>query len=135
VGAQGSSRWGITLTRATTEGLPRLDVRALARAGALESGESATIDWGGTASISTDLSDDSVDAVTIRYRVHRGTASRLTIEERISLPRTTCTFGGTRVWFSCPRCGTRRAVLYALGGRFRCRSCHQLAYASTRARR
>ncbi|HEV2066711.1 MAG TPA: DUF2231 domain-containing protein [Thermomicrobiales bacterium] len=29
--------------------------------------------------------------------------------------------------------GLARAVLYALAGRFRCRTCHQLAYPSTRS--
>lgn len=45
---------------------------------------------------------------------------------------TPCTYGGERLWLTCPSCHSRRRVLYSVVGRFRCRQCHDLAYASTR---
>jgi hypothetical protein len=51
--------------------------------------------------------------------------------EQIALTWTSCPFGGQRPWWVCPGCGRRCAVLYG-GVRFRCRRCHNLAYASTR---
>jgi hypothetical protein len=45
-------------------------------------------------------------------------------------------YGGVRWWFTCPRCGRRRRVLYAytITGwhRFACRRCHGLRYYSQR---
>ncbi|HEV2127767.1 MAG TPA: hypothetical protein VGR22_04020, partial [Thermomicrobiales bacterium] len=35
-------------------------------------------------------------------------------------------------WFRCPGCLSRRAVLFSVGGVFRCRACHDQAYTSTR---
>ena len=36
---------------------------------------------------------------------------------------------GARPWVACPGCGRRCAVLWGVGGRFRCRGCHRLRYA------
>jgi hypothetical protein len=54
------------------------------------------------------------------------------VRERVDLVVTPCNYGGTRPWFRCPQCWSRRRVLYSLGGHFRCRHCHDLAYSSTR---
>src|ERR687884_920225 len=72
----------------------------------------------------------SGDAVFLSYRVtsRRGTAAE-DVEERVPLVRTAQPFGGERVWFACPGCGRRCAVLYG-GRRFRCRRCTGVPYAS-----
>jgi hypothetical protein len=46
------------------------------------------------------------------------------------LQRTRCNYGGHRIWWVCPRCQERRAVIYSGGndGRFGCRGCMRLAY-------
>jgi hypothetical protein len=36
--------------------------------------------------------------------------------------------GGERLWFLCPHCGKRVAVLYGSGARFLCRHCYTLPY-------
>ena len=54
------------------------------------------------------------------------------VRERIPIATTACHYGGERPWWLCPRCGSRRAVLFSVGGRFRCRACHRVAYSSTR---
>lgn len=132
MGGYGSSRWGTTVTRFPTDGLLRLDVCALGREGGLRPGTLATVTWSDAASITTEVPFDTPDVVTLAYCVRTSTDGWLSINERISVLTTPCTFGGTRVWLACPGCGTRRAVLYALRGRFRCRTCHHIAYASTR---
>ena len=43
---------------------------------------------------------------------------------------TPCQYGGKRLWFTCPRCGKRVAVLYAPDRYFACRKCGDLAYAT-----
>ena len=51
---------------------------------------------------------------------------------RVWIERTPCYYGGCRVWFRCPRCEHRCAVLYGLAsdGRFGCRQCMRLGDAS-----
>jgi hypothetical protein len=132
MGGVGSSRWTTTVTRVTTEGLPRLDVRALAHAGALRPGTVTRIRWGPDAAIATVVPPDRTGVLVLRYDVGIGSRRLLLVEESLCLVTAPCTFGGVRVWFACPGCGARCAVLYSPGGLFRCRACHRLAYVSTR---
>ena len=77
----------------------------------------------------------SGDAVFLSYRVTswRGTEAE-DVEERVPLVRTAQPFGGERLWFACPGCGRRCAVLYG-GRRFRCRRCVGAPYGSQREAR
>jgi hypothetical protein len=127
-----STRWGMTVTRATVEGLPRLDVRALARGGALAPGTTTTVTWGEGATVGTEVAPEVPDVLVLTYRVSNGSDPLVPVREPVRLVTTPCTLGGARAWVVCPGCGTRCAVLYARGGLFRCRGCHWLAYASTR---
>lgn len=47
---------------------------------------------------------------------------------------TPCNYGGVRVWWSCPRCFRRVAILYA-GRQFACRKCHRLTFTSQKTTR
>jgi hypothetical protein len=55
----------------------------------------------------------------------------LRLVQIVEVTWTACPFGGERAWFVCPNCQNRRAVLYSVGGDFRCVRCEDLAYAST----
>lgn len=44
--------------------------------------------------------------------------------------RSACSYGGTRPWLLCPPCGNRVAMLYLRSGRFICRRCARVVYAS-----
>ena len=69
----------------------------------------------------------------LEYSVRRGGGTPWEpIRQGVGLDRTPCPYGGSRPWFRCPGCFARRAVLFSVGGRFRCRACHDLAYGSTR---
>lgn len=48
--------------------------------------------------------------------------------QRIMLDTTPCNFGGERLWFRCPRCQHRCAILYLIRERLICRNCSQLPY-------
>jgi hypothetical protein len=130
MGGAGSTRWDQTITRRSTEGLLRLDIRALARQGALEPGTSRMVSWDESASIMVTPLTKTV--LALRYAVINGTGKRSPVDELMVIDTSPCSFGGERAWVRCPGCGTRRAVLYALNGLFRCRLCHRLAYESTR---
>ena len=139
MGGHGSGRWGAGGTRAVTDGPLRLDVRWLARQGCL--GPNTT----GSYVVGWLRGDEPAGDILVRYDADRPAELVLTyharrgeggpwrpIRERVVLDRTPCPYGGERPWFRCPGCDARRAVLSAVDGRFRCRACHDLAYASTR---
>jgi hypothetical protein len=53
------------------------------------------------------------------------------VRQQITTQRTACNYGGSRVWFSCPRCSRRVAVLFLRGAAgFICRHCGRIAYSS-----
>jgi hypothetical protein len=115
----------------TLEALPDIDLRNLRRHGLLKPGCGGSLSWSRdgqeTGSIRFSVSQDTV---TLIYRVQDGgTESWTSVTESIRLLRTAQPFGGERLWFACPRCGRRCAVLYG-GRRFFCRRCVSVPYAS-----
>ena len=82
--------------------------------------------------IGVEFQGDFPHTIKLEYQVRRTEEDGYTIGERVGVERTPCTFGGMRPWFVCPGCRTRRAMLFCVGGVFRCRVCHDLAYRSTR---
>jgi hypothetical protein len=54
------------------------------------------------------------------------------VPTEICIERTRCPFGGTRPWFRCRRCNSRRSILYGPDedGSFSCRRCMGLVYSS-----
>ena len=140
MGGVGSTRWGWRSTRATTDGVLALDVRVLTQRGYFAAGQGETA----TGIEIWDLRGEEVgrigvvycgydpEVVTISYSATLPGGSWPQVHERILLERTACYYGGARRWFRCPGCDSRRAVLYCVGGIFRCRACQDLAYASTR---
>jgi len=115
----------------TLDDLKAVDLRYLRRHGMLEPGRGGTLRWSRagreTGSIGLRCSGD---AVLLSYRVAswRGTEPE-DVEERVPLVGTAQPLGGERLWFACPGCGRRCAVLYG-GRRFRCRLCVALPYPS-----
>ncbi len=50
------------------------------------------------------------------------------VEQRVYFTYTPCNYGGKRIWYSCPFCGRRCAVIYSCGRYFACRVCADLTY-------
>ncbi len=134
MGGYGSNRWGTTVTRLSTDEVPQLDVRVLSREGALQPGATSVVTWVTGAAIIANVPEDDDEVVCLAYGMQTPGKLLATVNEYVRLTRTPCNFGKFRVWFACPGCGRRCAVLYGLLGRFRCRGCHHLTYASTRQR-
>jgi hypothetical protein len=139
MGGFGSGRWGWHGAKTDTDGLLRLDVRFLARQGYLDPNTS------GAYSVAWSRGDRPAGDILVRYdatrpgelvldyRVRVGEGDPWEpVRETVPLDSSPCRYGGERPWFLCPRCLGRRAVLYGVGDRFRCRACHDLAYSSTR---
>ncbi len=133
MGGYGSTRWGWTPTRATTDGVIELDVRRLARENALHPGASSVVSWShGGQELGRIGIIAEADAIILDYVLDQPGHTPQPVRERVELERTPCPYGGSRPWFRCPGCRTRRAMLHGRAGWFRCRHCHDLAYGSTR---
>ncbi len=113
-------------SKATTNDSLPLDVRALSRSGLLARGASGVWRWwygsDKERGSSISLACDGM-AVTLRFSC-RGES----VKQRLLLVWTPCNFGGRRVWFSCPRCARRVAVVYFAGSLFACRHCYGFSY-------
>ncbi|WP_156224505.1 hypothetical protein [Haloferax gibbonsii] len=105
-------------------------------------GTTGTVSWGDSEDSAATIAvvfggtsdDDHAPYVRLKYTTTLGDR----VEEydyRVGLEYTSCNFGGSRPWFRCPQCNTRRGKLYLRpsGGRFACRECHDLGYQSSRA--
>jgi hypothetical protein len=131
--SRGGARWGAgrPATKAQAEQLARVDVRLWAAQGLLK--KEARFNWswtrGGTPSGSVSVWVTPPHGVTLQYMLTVNGDQR-TVTESITLDHMPCRFGGTRPWFRCPLCAMRVAVLYLRRGRFACRHCQRVAYAS-----
>lgn len=134
MGGYGSTRWGNSATRGTTGESFALSTAALTP----YMGEgSRAVDWTwsrGGKPVGSVRGVVKHEEVLLWYTITRGGGESEHIQDALPLVWTPCTYGGSRPWFACPGCGTRRRVLYLspAGSRFRCRECHGLAYSSTR---
>ena len=135
MGGYFSTRWGSTPTRKDTDPLLKLDIRTLHKMGALQPTALTTHEWkrgpDPAGSMQTYMRA-SGDALTLIYSRRVNDETWENVKEPVWLDATPCTYGGERPWFRCPRCSKRCAVLFGLSGYFRCRTCHDLAYSSTR---
>lgn len=137
MGSYYSTRWNAERTRVDTDPLLRLDVRHMKRTGVFQPGAMATWQWtrdnGEPCGTIRTFTNHAGDCLTLDYSILRdGETGWAPHNEVVWLATTPCSFGGHRIWFRCPGCKGRRAVLFNAGGLFRCRVCHDLAYTSTR---
>ena len=111
----------------------RLDIRALARKGLLQSGKDADLlvaspDANRSAIVHLVAKDDGIDLLCESADSNKplGTSCFVQVEH------TSGRYGGVRPWFRCPRCGARRAVLlgFVNDGKFGCWGCMDVVYAS-----
>lgn len=111
---------------AQTAGKLRLDVRQLQRDGHLSAGKRMTWQWSNGASIGMET---EADAVRLSYRYKDRQGDWRDVDQRIGITRTPCHYGGSRPWFTCPRCQRRAAILYLWNVPL-CRTCARLVYPS-----
>jgi hypothetical protein len=130
----------------TTDPLLFLDIRYLRKRGYFATGVKpgyqarCSVEWSSRGEPSGDIrlivpgsETPYPPEIILTYRTRgRGETAWTDVSDRVMIETTECHYGGERPWFLCPRCGSRRAVLFSVGGRFRCRECHRAAYSSTR---
>jgi len=136
MGGLGSDSQNMVLKRDTVDRCQALDIRALKRSGVLDMelfgvGLPCTVSWanGSTIGVQYIAADE-------RLGLHYTTADGVDHQEYIRLDYTKVHFGGRRVWFVCPACGRRAAILYLRPTKGHiCRTCADLAYPSSQERR
>lgn len=116
----------------TTDDMRAIDVRYLHREGLLRAGNLSTLTWhrNGIATANIKILANHAH-ITLIYKCHSHGQEWEEKNYTVPLERTSCHYGGCRVWFLCPCCHKRVAKIY--GGKiFACRHCHDLAYKSQR---
>lgn len=139
-GSRGGRRDGAgrPAQRLRAEDLRRIDVRELARSDlflptvrgewwSIVSRRGHDTDWFAMHGI-VDGQNGSVTRLTIS-----GLVEGDFVMQDIALQHTPCNYGGSRPWFTCPRCDRRAAVLYLAGALFQCRRCADVSYLTQRS--
>ena len=110
----------------------RLDIRNLARDGALDDGCVCSVHWSRPGAQPAQICITAADGeLRFTYGKHAENGDSRTAELCVRTTWTPCHYGGRRPWFLCPRrgCGRRVAILY--GDRdFACRSCRGVGYST-----
>ena len=129
MGGYGSGRRG---GKDTVGEMLALDIRRWKREGYLRPGFSGQWIWSRRGTAYANIHYQVEDgAVLLMYKARERGGEWQDMDYRVRLDWTPCTYGGARVWFLCPSCGRRVALLY--GGKvFACRHCHRLTYDSQR---
>ncbi len=131
MGGPGSGTWYRWDKKTTIDDVRRVDIRYMNKHGLLRSLGSGTLSRSRndvqTASIRFRIEEDRL-VLNYRYRTHGNEWED--IEQPVLFDRTACNYGGVRVWFLCPHCSRRVAVLYGAGAWFLCRHCYRLPYST-----
>ena len=131
MGGYGSGQYYRWDKKTTTESQHRVDVRYLKKHGLLTPGTSGSLSWKSrgeqTGSVGFRMEKNRM---VLNYRHRSNGGEWEPVEQPVLLNRTSCNYGGFRVWLLCPRCNRRVALLYGAGRLFLCRHCYGLTYAS-----
>lgn len=126
MGGWGSgSYYRIKSTKGTIESSLPLDIRELKRKSLLVPGGMITSKWSRGGNVHSSIGAIVYkDHLLLRY-THKKIEE---VEQKIYFTYTPCNYGGERIWFQCPFCGRRCAVIYSCGKYFACRVCGDLTY-------
>jgi hypothetical protein len=131
MGGSGSGSWWRWNTQTTCEEVKRVDIRYMKKHNLLKAGHSGTLSWKRGDEDSGYIGyrvEENRLILDYRFREHGGEWQP--IKESVWFDRTPCNYGGERLWFLCPHCSKRVAVLYGVGARFLCRHCYDIHYSS-----
>ena len=103
-----------------------LDIRKLHREKLLNPGTRITSTWSTGGNVHSRISATAFDDCLVLDYSHNGEP----VKQTISFSWTQCNYGGKRIWFCCPFCGRRCAIIYGAGKYFGCRVCYNLTYES-----
>jgi len=139
MGGFGSGRYYRYSSRTTTDDVKSIDIGFFRRSGCLPR---SWPDFGGTrllGSLSWTRHEQetgsvgyeiSYNALVLSFSHRRGSDCWQDVNQAIRFDRTRCNYGGVRLWFRCPHCSSRIAVIYLGNDGFLCRHCYRLPYTS-----
>lgn len=93
----------------------QLDVSYLKKAGLLSKGKASKLNW---------IKGDKIVLANVIIYIEENHMEM--VGGTIHFTRTSCNFGGKRIWFLCPECGRRSRILYGIN--FVCRLCVNVPY-------
>jgi len=106
-----------------------LDIRKLQRAGVLTRGSWFEWQWTVAGNHVADIQVRvKTKGVVLFYQGRNSDGEWQKVALRVNWDRTPCAYGGTRLWWLCPNCGRRVAILYNPRTHYACRHCHKLVY-------
>ena len=131
MGGRGSGSWYRWDKKTTLEQVRRIDIRFLTKQGFLDGFTSGTISWdcGGDPRGTIGFKHYN-DIITLNYNYRRYGDEWQPVEQKISVLKTDCNYGGHRKWLKCPFCKRRVGVLAGADIHFACRHCYDLPYGS-----
>lgn len=119
-------------TKKAADNFLHLDIRTLKRDGMLMPGRTSRVHWTRRGSLVGEITVFAeVDRLFVATLTEASNGQMVVKKYPIQIERTACHLGGQRLWFWCPGCGRRVAVLYGHEF-FACRHCRNLAYACQR---
>ena len=131
MGGNGSGNWYRYDARPTVGECLALDVRLWRRKRVLRPGVRFSCRWERdgeqTASVAVRVYDGRV---VLSFSYGGKGDVRTDVDQPVMLDWTPCNYGGSRVWFRCPVCKRRCALLYGIEEAFMCRQCGGLTYGS-----
>jgi len=131
MGGFGSGRWYRWNKRNVLDEHLPIDVRRWYREGLLRPGNSFVWCWPKTQEVYYFISVRIESSqVVLMFRQRAQGEDWREEQESVALTYTSCHYGGQRVWFGCPSCHNRAAVLRLHGSHFVCRRCCREPYHS-----
>jgi hypothetical protein len=132
MGGYGSGRRYRRDTKTTTDAVRlKLDIRVLCQRGLALGQGSCVLSWTQSdrevGSIQCDIGESQL---LFSYNQQVGNNPSRDVTEVVLIDRTPCHYGRFRLWFLCPKCDRRVAILFFVHTRFLCRYCHRLSYSS-----
>jgi hypothetical protein len=131
MGGFGSGRWYRWDKRFFLDECLPIDVRRWQRDGLLRHGKSFVWCWPKTPEVYYFINVKVEPSQVILMFRHRARSEDWHEEEMsVALTHTPCHYGGQRIWFVCPSCSCRAAVLRCQRSHFVCRRCARVPYQS-----
>lgn len=130
MGGIGSGRYG---WQPTMENTKRIEIKLLKKQGKLDCEHTGRLSWTHNGRDSGSIGYQMFkDKMVLNYKSReREYAEWKEVSQTILFEETPCNYGGTRKWFTCPRCCSRVGVLVGPQTYFYCRKCYRLPYRST----
>lgn len=125
MGGWGSGRQYHINPKLLTEDAAPLDIRKLKSKNLLIPGSKITATWSTDGIVHASIGAVVYeDCMILKYTYNKTEK----VNQNIYFTYTPCNFGGKRVWYCCPVCGRRCAIIYSSEINFACRICCDLTY-------